>query len=117
MACDVSTASFFVDTNSQFQDEKPYELQYQPRGDFPLTNLNWAKYENINVADIRGHESQFTISKNGFQLCRFKSSLTADHFRETEKIEQIYLKEVAHFLKEELKADRVLVFDYNVCEH
>lgn len=115
MAFDVETSTYYVNRDEKFKEEKPYELQYQPPGDFPATNVTWSKHENIRVTDVRGSERDFDIESHGFQICQMRTSLMDDEFDVPEKVETTFLAEVASCVKDSLQADRVLIFDYAVC--
>jgi hypothetical protein len=112
---DVFTSTFYMDREAKLEHEKPYELRFQPPKGYAAANTTWSKYSDIPVRDIRGHEEEFSISRNGFEVRNLETSLSYDDFDDTTKVEGKYLKEVAQLLKERLGAARVLVFDYMVC--
>lgn len=114
MPNDVLTMTYYADRDEKYLKEKPYELKFLPPEDFPVTNMKWSRYDNISVTDVRGHEDKNNIERTGFLTHRLVTSLTYEDFSDSQKIEQVYLREVAHCLKHALGADRVLVFDYNV---
>ncbi|QIW97798.1 hypothetical protein AMS68_003316 [Peltaster fructicola] len=114
MALDVLTSTYYMDRDAKHVEEKPYELKFPAPEGFPATNTSWSRFDGIHVKDIRGQEADFTIAKNGFMVSELKTSLAPTDFAESHKVEKVFLSEVAHHLKSTLKADRVLVFDYNL---
>ncbi|PIA95728.1 hypothetical protein CB0940_10833 [Cercospora beticola] len=114
MPGDVQTETYYADRDEKFRSEKPYELKFVPSENFPLTNMNWSRYDDINVTDIRGYEDQYSPVEHGFQLSTMKTTLEYGDFDDPVKIEQVYMKEVADCLRSKLDAARVLAFDYNI---
>lgn len=111
---DVKTTAYYADKEEKFQTEKPYELRFVAPDGFPSRNMTWSPYRDISVKDVRGTEHKYNARDHGFQLCKLQTSLTYEEMSATDKLEQVYMSEVASCLKENLKADRVLIFDYNV---
>ncbi|GIZ49085.1 hypothetical protein CKM354_001212500 [Cercospora kikuchii] len=114
MPRDVQTETYYADRDDKFLSEKPYELKFLPPEALPLTNMTWSRHDGIHVTDIRGHESQYTAREHGFQLSSMSTTLAYGDFDDTQKVEQVYTKEVAECLRSKLNAARVLVFDYNI---
>lgn len=110
----LDTTAYYANRDPKWQHEKPYQLQFPAPDGFPETNMTWTQHSDVQVADIRGVEGTFTVHRHGFQLCNLDTRLTYEDMGDRKKVEEIYLPEVAESLKKELKADRVLVFDYNV---
>jgi len=67
------------------------------------------------VHDIRGHESEFSLDKQGFQFHRHTSAMT--DFSDQDKIKAEYYPEVENLLKSVTGAHRVVVFDHQVRLH
>ncbi|CAK1367573.1 unnamed protein product [Cercospora beticola] len=114
MSGHIQTETYYADRDEKFRHEKPYELKFSPPEDFPLTNMTWSRYDGIHVTDIRGHESQYNARDHGFQLVPMRTALLYEDFGNPQKVEQVYMKEVAACLQSNLDAARVLVFDYNI---
>src|SRR5271156_3083288 len=64
------------------------------------------------INDIRGHESEFTLDKNGFQVV--KSTTAEKDFTDDEKIKKEYYKEVEDLLKKVTGAHKVVIFDHTI---
>lgn len=103
-----------LDKIELYEREKPYEMRFNPPGDFPRKNLQISKHENILVEDIRGHEKDLSFEKNGFTVMELDTPLGAEDFDDREIIISQYLPKVAESLKHCLGATRVQVHDYLV---
>lgn len=58
--------------------------------------------------------SSFSIDKEGFALKPFKATLPKEDFTNEELVREKFYPEVVEFLKKELGAKRVLVFDHTI---
>ena len=103
-----------LDRLDLYHKEKPYEMRFNPPGDFPRKNLHISKYCGIPVEDVRGREKELSIDKNGFAVMKLDVSMTLEDFDDKEIIKAHYLSRVAEGLKECLGASRVQVHDYLV---
>ncbi|RKK72298.1 hypothetical protein BFJ69_g10215 [Fusarium oxysporum] len=67
-----ATLQFFDDSDPKWATEKPFY------SNIPFTQTKIANTNVINtsarvqISDARGHESEFTLDKNGFQLVKWK---------------------------------------------
>ena len=77
-----------------------------------LPTPKYVRSPNVTVRDIRGQESEFEFSKDGFQLLAFPSAHVAhpDNQEDT----QAYLQETAARVRNLLNASQAFVFDYRV---
>ncbi|PPJ52978.1 hypothetical protein CBER1_10952 [Cercospora berteroae] len=114
MSGDIQTETYYADWDDKFLTEKPYELKFLPPHGFPVSNMTWSRYDGIHVTDIRGHERHYNVRKHGFELSSMTTALTYEDFDNRQKVEQVYMKEVADCLRSKLDAARVLAFDYNI---
>ena len=88
--------------------EKPHSYMYKHD---PQRNYgDIAKVVPIN--DIRGHENEYSLDENGFQVVKF--SPQEKEFRDEEKIKTGYYKEVEQLLKKFTGAYKVVVFDHTI---
>ena len=65
----------------------------------------------VNIADIRGREDGFTLDKDGFQFVAdaFQGSRTVEN---TQTSIRAYMATLTEWLREHLRAKRVVVFDF-----
>lgn len=89
-------------------------MRFNPPGDFPRKNLQISKHDNIPVEDVRGHEEDLSLDKNGFTVIKLETSLSKEDFDHRETIISQYLPEVADRLKQCLGASRIQVHDFLV---
>ena len=88
--------------------EKPHSYMYKHD---PQRNYgDIAKVVPIN--DIRGHENEYSLDENGFQVVKF--SPQEKEFRDEEKIKTGYYKEVEQLLKKFTGAYKVVIFDHTI---
>lgn len=111
----LSTSICCVDKLDLYKTEKPYEMRFNPPGDFPRKNLQITKYFDISVADIRGHEDSLSIDRNGFRIMEVEELMSAEDFDDDATIRARYLPQIAEELKICLGASRVQIHDYLVC--
>lgn len=103
----------FIQRDELYLEEKPYLLTYEAPQGFPRTNIKLDE-RVVAVEDIRGHENEFTINKNGFTIMQVNTKLSYEDFNDDALVKQVYLKEVAEALKSLLGASRVQVFEHIV---
>jgi hypothetical protein len=66
----------------------------------------------IAIEDARGHEGEFTLDRNGFQLVKAASKV--GDFYAPEEVERIYYPEIEKLLRDTLGVSRVKIFDHTV---
>jgi hypothetical protein len=91
--------------------EKPTRYVEEPPPGVPAWN-GIDDPRQIVVEDARGHESEFTLDRNGFALVRAPSRV-AD-FYSAEEVERVYYPEVERLLRDTLGVERVFIFDHTV---
>ncbi|KAJ4307475.1 hypothetical protein N0V84_012708 [Fusarium piperis] len=107
----VQSSVYFLERSERWKTEKPYVLNYVP--ELPAVRSNSSlESKNIDVEDIRGRETEFTYSKNGFFVLPLDCSMTPEDYDDDAKVKQIYLKQVGDSVKEALGASRVQIYDY-----
>jgi hypothetical protein len=111
-----TTIEFIVD-DPRFQKERPFAVHVGPNDKYSPVDpkLSTIKWENrpITIHDMRSLKD-VTLGKYGFQSfpCEF-SALSVNDI--TEKRVEQYQVETEKFLKEVLKAEKVICYDYRVC--
>ena len=88
--------------------EKPHQYMFThdpPRNFGDVTHL-------VPINDIRGHESEYTLDKNGFQVVHAPSK--EKEFKDDESIKTGYYKEVEELLKKVTGAHKVVIFDHTI---
>ncbi|QKX62998.1 uncharacterized protein TRUGW13939_10166 [Talaromyces rugulosus] len=81
----VHAALGFLPNEELFQHERPYSLKFEPPEGLRRTNIQAEYRENI-IEDIRGHEDDFNMEKNGFALVPFHTKMTYEDFENEDKI-------------------------------
>jgi hypothetical protein len=91
--------------------EKPTRYVMDPPSGVP----GWNGIDDphtVLIRDARGHESEFTLDRNGFTL--IKAPTAVRDFYDPDEIKSVYYTEVERLLRNTLGASRVVVFDHNV---
>jgi hypothetical protein len=92
-------------------DEEPFMYYVDPPAGTPFTNAVDAPHD-VDIFDIRGYESRFSLEDDGFQRVRHDHAF-AD-FDDEEAVRGRYFPEVADMFRRLLGTQRVIVFDYAV---
>jgi hypothetical protein len=108
----VETAPVFAELN--FYDppatnEKPHNYMYSTDG--PQRNFGDVT-KVVPINDIRGHENEYSLDNNGFQIVKF--SPTETEFVDEEKIKTQYYGEIEDLLKKVTGAYKVVIFDHTI---
>lgn len=110
-----TAALFYLRPDPLYEVEKPYFMN------IPVHDMQGLRQTNVsytlrtsNFTDIRGHESIFSLDRQGFAVGNLKTSLQYQDFEDSSKIVTKYYDEVCDFLKRSTGACDVLPFDYQV---
>ena len=100
-----------------YKREKPYLvlLPAQVESDLESVktdNLEFETRNGIHITDIRGHEEEYRLLINGFEVMRHASALSS--FQDLADI-QTYKTETESLLKAKFDADKVVCWDVKVC--
>jgi hypothetical protein len=88
--------------------EKPHQYMYIHD---PPRNFQDVPRE-VEIHDIRRHEGDYSLDKNGFQVVKHVAK--EKEFKDEEKIKTGYYKEIEDLLKEVTGAHRVVIFDHTI---
>lgn len=91
--------------------EKPTRYVSDPPAGVPQWNGIDDPHE-IAIEDGRGHESEFTLDRNGFQIVAAPSKV--GDFYAPEEVERVYYPEVEKLLRNVLGVRQVKIFDHTV---
>src|SRR5271155_2716282 len=103
MALTLPTVQTDLNFYKALDDEKPYIYTYEHD---PQTNFSQDTKPAV-IHDIRGHEDEFTLDKNGFQIYQHESA--EKDFTDDEKIKTEYYREVEDLLKAATGAHKVVI--------
>ena len=105
-----------LDLYKSERGERPFSLNvpvYHIAG-ARQSNLEYEWVEDISVTDIRGKESQFSLDTHGFEAVSQPIPYAYGDFEDTSVISRTYVKYMEAWIKEHLKAEKVLIFDHQV---
>ena len=91
---------------------KPFNYVESPPEGQPQTNFD-LKGIPVNIQDIRGQESSFTMDKNAFETLTTGPSAEKD-FASEESIKKNYYPEVEELLLKQTGAKRIVLFDHTI---
>ncbi|KAJ9150723.1 hypothetical protein NKR23_g3361 [Pleurostoma richardsiae] len=66
----------------------------------------------VDIKNLRGHEADFTLSENGFQVCLLDSALTV--WDDEAALKRVYFPEITELLKRTLGAKHVIQYEHHV---
>jgi hypothetical protein len=101
-----------------YKIEKPFQLFLDIPEDSPDQRRSNLVYEDgpaETVRDVRGHEADFSVDRNGFAYIKHDFTLSNEEFQNNSVVESTYLPECEKILRENLEGvDRVHFFDWRV---
>lgn len=112
-----SESLYYLAENPKYQTEKPYFITIpvgETRKD-EQSNIAQVRHDDIQVTDIRGYQSDFTIDKLGFELVNHETKMSYEDFTDHTLVISTYYREVEALLQQKLGASRVFIFDHTVC--
>jgi len=89
----------------------PYNIVYEVPEGTPKRNWTDVPHE-VSITSIRGHEGEYTLDKNGFQLD--KRVHQEKEFVDDERIKEVYYPSVIEAVKELTGGYKVIVFDHTI---
>lgn len=105
-----ATLGFLPDVEL-FRHERPYCLKFEAPEGLRRSNIK-TEYHEYVIEDIRGHEGDFNIDKNGFELVPFHTKMAYEDFANEDKIVAVYMPEVAGVIQRLVGSFRVQIFEY-----
>ncbi|CAO1596776.1 hypothetical protein XANCAGTX0491_000607 [Xanthoria calcicola] len=111
---DLQASIHFLAQSELYHTEKPYALRYTGENEIAQTNIKLEKHDDIPIHDIRGREREFSLEKNGFTISKMSSRMFYWDFSDPERVNTIYLHEVATHLKEMLGARHVQIYEHMI---
>ncbi|KAL9607189.1 MAG: hypothetical protein Q9167_007871 [Letrouitia subvulpina] len=93
---------------------KPFNYVEKPPEGVPQRNFSNVEHD-VQINDIRGRESDFTLDRHAFSaLQNVPSATTRATFDSDSDVKRIYYPEVEQLLLEQTGAKRVLLFDHTI---
>jgi hypothetical protein len=102
----------FFEPIEEHKNEKPFysTIPFSAPG---AVQTNYGSVEKeVVFHDIRGHESEFTLEKHGFEYAKLPTTFT--EWRDGAKVKAEHFGEIEEFLKKKLNAKKVILFDHSV---
>jgi hypothetical protein len=113
MPLDTAAAAKSVTATLHYQvrtDRKPERYFGElPPGVVPFEGID--DPHDVRIEDARGHEAEFALDRNGFQLVHAPTQVR--DFYDRDQVKEVYYPEVERLLRDVLGASRVVVFDHN----
>jgi hypothetical protein len=93
----------------------PFNYVESPPAGQPQRNYNESK-QRVTVDDIRGHESEYTLDRDAFQVFSGVSSATSyETFNNDDDVKRTYYPEVEQFLIDNVPGvHKVILFDHTI---
>jgi hypothetical protein len=108
----ISATLRYLANHPKYATEKPYRLvEVPPTSEVPSTNMEFVTYSDVQIKDIRKQQNNTSIETHGFRLYEIPSEISMDSdYKEIE----LYCRSMADFVKAELGALEVFVFEFRV---
>ncbi|KZT63779.1 hypothetical protein DAEQUDRAFT_815443 [Daedalea quercina L-15889] len=106
--CDIETSLNYF---RALDNQAPYQYVLDPPPGIASENLGLEAYP-VQVHDVRGRESDFTVDNSGFQFVEHVS--IERHFDDEQRIRTTYYQEVEELVKRETGAERIHIFDHTI---
>ncbi|KAH7358810.1 methyltransferase CmcJ [Plectosphaerella cucumerina] len=101
-----------------YEIEKPFQILFDIPPDVPDQRMTNVEFEtrNQSFADIRPRLADFTLDKNGFEICHESLTLTSAELADQQVIRDRYLPEVEKILRKHVQDgfDKVHFFDWRL---
>lgn len=110
----VITSMYFLQPQQLYATEKPYSLRFVPPEGFARSNIALEKHDDVEIRDVRPNVKTLSYQEHGFQIMPLKTSMSYDDFDDEAKLVNVYLREVANALRDELGAKHVHIFEHTV---
>lgn len=93
----------------------PYNYVEEPPAGQPRTNFERQNHV-VTITDIRGHESDYNLDKDAFQVYSGVSSATTyETFQDDEAVKRVYYPEIEKLLLDKVEgAHKVILFDHTI---
>ncbi|KAK7424421.1 hypothetical protein QQX98_000386 [Neonectria punicea] len=113
----VTTSLWYLCRLPLYTRQKPYFINFPVTpnvvDDAPLQhNLLHERIGGIEMTDIRGRESSFSLDTNGFELVHHDTSLTNEDFENDQVVRAKYYPEMIAFVSKLLDAAHVVPFEH-----
>ncbi|RMZ81868.1 hypothetical protein DV738_g2074, partial [Chaetothyriales sp. CBS 135597] len=94
---------------------KPYYFVEKPSDGTPQQNFG-VNNVTVSLTDIRGHESDFSLDRDAFQVLQnVESKMTYEDWEDDAKVKSIYYPEVEKTLLDNVPgAHKITLFDYTI---
>lgn len=114
---DLDTQVWYLIKDPKFDTEKPFysNIPFE-HPEAKQTNLE-STPEEVVIHNIRGHEDDFELDKQGFQVLRKSSVAEYSLFESTDWIQDVYYPEIEKLLRQavgESQVERVYIYDHTV---
>ncbi|KAF2969732.1 hypothetical protein GQX73_g3868 [Xylaria multiplex] len=104
---------YFLEKDDIFIEEKPYAFRYDTEDDqIPQTNMTMKPF-SIEINNMRGFESYFTLEGNGFEVMKLEEEIPYDYFHNMNTVRK-YFDILTSMIRIRLRASSVEVFRFCV---
>lgn len=102
----------FIADLPKYETEKPYNCRGKDVANGEISNLVFDTRSDIPVHDVRGHEHEFSLQKQGFMFVNHESKVRKD-IGSVDFVYE-YLGETINLVKQKLNAEKVVCYDLRV---
>jgi len=110
---DIVSNIHFLSRDAKWNTIKPYTARYDPKGNFPHTNIESIKYD-VKISDMRPLLGKFKWDECGFQVTSIRTSMTYADYNVEDIVRETHLPKIQEAVKQTLGASKVYVMDYKL---
>jgi len=112
----VHSAISFLVRDPKHDQEKPYEITYDPEGVIPARNTEHEPHL-VHIVNFRPIADEKSFETFGFSAEKVECDLTPDEYTDRGRVESVYYKVAEKLLREKFPdAALIKILEHNVCK-
>ncbi|KAL2368596.1 hypothetical protein RJZ57_007021 [Blastomyces gilchristii] len=104
---------YFLDRSELWDTVKPYNFHYFPKENFPLHNLQRSSHVT-RVRSMRPLVPTLSLDAQGFEVHRLDTKMKYADFKDEERIQATYFRELEKYFNAKLGAKKVRALDFQI---
>ncbi|OAT13576.1 hypothetical protein, variant [Blastomyces gilchristii SLH14081] len=104
---------YFLDRSELWDTVKPYNFHYFPKENFPLHNLQRSSHVT-RVRSMRPLVPTLSLDAQGFEVHRLDTKMKYADFKDEERIQATYFRELEKYFNAKLGAKKVRALDFQL---
>jgi hypothetical protein len=114
VSCDVISTMYFLKSIDLYETVKPYHLDFEPERNIPRTNVQKEEVHDVEITDLRGKETAFNFTTNGFMILRLEDSNALSQWDNENFVKTVYYKEMERQLALQFHGSQCIALSHQV---